>query len=188
MQWNRSITIGLAKNSCKFCQGHGMRVQYKIKQSPCSCVFRSVFRVCLRRFRECALSESYASTVSWDYYAAGGRRVVSRKKEEFMADFCLIAKRTLTDLESRVFRYYFLLGADWKLCVRQMKIDRGLFFHTVYRVEEKLGRAFVETEPYALYPLDEYFGPPIRRGPSTAYISDPVAEREALRVPMLMTA
>ena len=47
---------------------------------------------------------------SRDYYAAGGRRVVSRKKEEFMADFCLIAKRTLTDLKSRVFRYYFLLG------------------------------------------------------------------------------
>ena len=98
---------------------------------------------------------------SWDYYAAGGRRVVSRKKEEFMANFCLIAKRTLTDLKSLVFRYYFLLGADWKLCVGQMKIDRGLFFHTVYRVEEKLGRAFVEMEPNALYPLDEYFGPPI---------------------------
>jgi hypothetical protein len=69
-----------------------------------------------------------------------------------------------------------------------MKIDRGLFFHTVYRVEEKLGRAFVETEPYGLFPVDDYFGPPIRRGPSTAYIADPVAERNALRVPMLMSA
>src|SRR5947207_2025801 len=72
MQWNRSNTIGLAKNTCSFCHGHGMRVQYKIKQSPCGCVFRSVFRACLRRFRECAISESYASTVTWDYYAAGG--------------------------------------------------------------------------------------------------------------------
>lgn len=72
---------------------------------------------------------------------------------------------TLTDLETRVFRYSFLLGTDWKRCDRQMKIDRGLFFHTVYRVEETLGRAFVETEPYALYPLDEYCGPPIRQGP-----------------------
>jgi hypothetical protein len=165
-----------------------MRVQYKFKQSPCGCVFRSVFRVCLRRFRECAIAEKFASTVTWDYYAAGGHRVISRKKEEFKADFCLIAHRTLSELEDRVFRYYFLLGADWKLCVRQLKIDRGTFFHMVYRIEERLGRAFAETEPYALYPLDDYFGVPVRRGPTTVFLSDPAAEREALRVPMLLSA
>jgi hypothetical protein len=165
-----------------------MRLQYKVKQSPCGCVFRSVFRACLRRFRECAISESFASTVSWDYFAAGGRRVMSRKKEEYLADFCLIARRTLTPFEDRVLHYYYLLGADWKLCARQMKIDRGTFFHTIYRIEEKLGRAFVETEPYALFPLDDYFGTPIRKGPATAFIADPVAERNALRVPMLLSA
>ena len=188
MQWNRSNTIGLAKNSCSYCHGHGMRVQYKVKQSPCGCVFRSVFRACLRRFRECAISANYASTVTWDYYAAGGRRVMSRKKEEFMADFCLIANRTLNEMENRVLRFYFLLGADWKMCARRLQIDRGNFFHMVYRVEEKLGRAFAETEPYALFPLDDYFGGPIRRGQAKAFISDPVADREALRVPMLLSA
>jgi hypothetical protein len=165
-----------------------MRVQYKVRQTPCGCVFRSVFRTCLRRFRECAISESYASTVSWDYYASGGRRVMSRKKEEFMADFCLIAKRTLNDLESRVFRYHFLLGADWRLCTRQLKIDRGTFFHAIYRIEEKLGRAFAETEPYALFPLDDYFGGPVRQMPTRAFIADPRREREALRVPLLLSA
>jgi hypothetical protein len=38
-----------------------------------------------------------------------------------------------------------------------LNIDRGTFFHTVYRIEQKLGRAFRELEPYSLFPLDEYF-------------------------------
>ena len=105
-----------------------------------------------------------------------------------MADFCLIAERTLGELENRILRYYFLLGADWKLCSRRLNLDRGTFFHLVYRVEEKLGRAYAETEPYALFPLDDYFGGAMRPARATAYISDPVSEREALRVPMLLSA
>ena len=39
-----------------------------------------------------------------------------------------------------------------------LKMDRGTFFHAVYRIQQKLGRVFREVEPYALFPLDEYFG------------------------------
>jgi hypothetical protein len=70
----------------------------------------------------------------------------------------LIAKRTLDECEHRIFRYHLILGADWKLCCRQMKLDRGNFFHAVYRIQQKLGRAFAETQPYGIFPLDEYFG------------------------------
>ena len=56
-----------------------------------------------------------------------------------------------------MFRYHYLLGADWRLCCRQLAMDKGLFFHAVYRIEQKLGRIFRELEPYPLYPLDEYF-------------------------------
>ena len=42
--------------------------------------------------------------------------------------------------EDKIFRYHFLLGADWKLCARKLGIDRGNFFHAVYRIEQKLGR------------------------------------------------
>jgi hypothetical protein len=41
-------------------------------------------------------------------------------------------------------------------------MDRGNFFHSVYRIEQKLGRGFRELEPYALFPLDEYFNGPSR--------------------------
>lgn len=90
--------------------------------------------------------------------SGGSRRVLwSRKNEEFMADFTLIAKRTLSPEEYRIFRFHHLLGADWRLCCRRLNMDRGAFFHAVYRVEQKLGAAFRETEPYPLYPLSEYF-------------------------------
>ncbi|MBI4902711.1 MAG: hypothetical protein HY820_03700 [Acidobacteria bacterium] len=90
---------------------------------------------------------SNASTFRW-----------SRKDEEFVADFYLVSKRTLDPQEWDIFRYHFMLGADWRLCCRRLNINRGQFFHSIYRIEQKLGRNFKEIEPYALFPVDEYFG------------------------------
>ena len=87
----------------------------------------------------------------------------TRTSEDYMADFYLVARRFLTEDEFRVFRFHFLLGADWKLCCRRLNIDRGTFFHCVYRIEQKLGRAYREIRPYSLFPTDEYFGGTIRR-------------------------
>ncbi|MGH9627804.1 MAG: hypothetical protein ACRD7E_05630 [Bryobacteraceae bacterium] len=85
------------------------------------------------------------------------RATWGRKDEEYMADFCLVTKRTLTAEEYRIFKYHFLLGADWKLCCRKLKMDRGNFFHAIYRIQQKLGKTFRELEPYALYPVADYF-------------------------------
>ncbi len=101
-----------------------------------------------------------------------------------MADFCLISRRELDEVEHRLFRYYFMLGADWKLCARQLKMDRGALFHAIYRVEQTLGRAFAETEPYGLYPLDEYFGGMPGEEPVQAVKLPPLRTRKPLRVPM----
>ena len=76
--------------------------------------------------------------------------------------------------EHRVFKFHFLLGADWKLCCRRLNMDRGNFFHMVYRIEQRLGRVFRELEPYGLFPLDEYFNGRIqkeRRRPEVCMIS-----------------
>ncbi|MCW5976893.1 MAG: hypothetical protein KIT09_02390 [Bryobacteraceae bacterium] len=81
----------------------------------------------------------------------------SRKDEEFIADFTLVARRTLDEAEYRLFKFHFLLGADWRLCCHRLKMGRGNFFHAVYRIEQKLGRVFRELEPYSIYPIDEYF-------------------------------
>jgi hypothetical protein len=159
MQWSRSNTIGIAKNSCTFCAGNGTRLIRKGKEVPCHCVFRAIFRACYNRFRECVAKGAHAGTVTLELCnGREGRRTYSRKREEYMADFCLVSRRELDEFEYKVFRFHFLLGADWRLCCRQMRIDRGTFFHAVYRVEEKLGRRFAELRPYPLFPLDHYFG------------------------------
>jgi hypothetical protein len=85
-----------------------------------------------------------------------------------MADFCLVSRRALDEFEYRLFRYHYLLGADWQLCCRQLHMDRGDFFHAAYRIERKLGRVFVELEPYPLYPLADYFDAVVRQEPRAA--------------------
>ena len=186
MQWDRSTTIGLAKVSCAYCQGYGLRRIRKGKDVPCECVLRAIFRACYCRFRECVVNGAHTSTVTLEFCGgAEGRRTYSRKREEFMADFCLVSRRVLDDREHRIFRYHFLLGADWKLCCQRLRIDRGYFFHMVYRVQQKLGKAFAETEPYALFPLDEYFGGMIRTDVRRAVRSEMDREKPEPLAPLL---
>jgi hypothetical protein len=111
-----------------------------------------------------------------------------RKDEEYIADFCLVSRRTLDDFEYKLFRYHFLLGADWRLCSRRLGIQRGNFFHAVYRIEQKLGRVFRELTPYALYPLDEYFNGAVRMSAARAFAPHPQGPStvpEHLRFPVV---
>jgi hypothetical protein len=80
-----------------------------------------------------------------------------------MADFCLATRRSLSDNDYRIFKYTFLLGANWELACKRLNLDRGTYFHHVYRIQGILGRSFAEMRPYPLYPLDEYFGGHIRK-------------------------
>lgn len=169
MQWDRSKTVGLARVSCRFCHGYGLRLVRKGKEVPCHCVFRAIFRACYHRFRECASKATHTGTVSLEFCPGKeGRRTYSRKREEYIADFCLVSRRALDDLDYRIFRFHYLLGADWKLCCRKLGMDRGLFFHAVYRIQQKLGRTFAELEPFALFPLDEYFSGMVHRKTASA--------------------
>jgi len=103
------------------------------------------------------ISESYG----------GGRKLSwGRKDEEYAADFCLVSKRHLDEREYKVFSYFFLLGADWKACTARLGMDRGTFFHIVTRIQNRLGRVFLELKPYPLFPLDDYFNGSLRLEPS----------------------
>lgn len=166
MQWDRSKTIGLAKVSCSYCHGYGLRFARKGKEIPCQCVFRAIFRACYNRFQECVENGHHTSTVTLEFcHGAEGHRTYSRKREEFMADFCLVSERVLEDFEQKIFHYHYLLGADCTLCCRRLGVDRGTYYHFIYKIQEKLGRTFAELKPYALFPLDEYFSGMIRRQP-----------------------
>ena len=165
MEWTRSETLVLAMHNCAQCRGSGLRLGAKGALAPCNCVLRSIFRICYDRFLRCADQEKYVSRVSLEAHQGRSRPSTwGRKDEEYIADFCLVSRRVLKEIEYDIFRYHFLLGADWKLCTRKLRIDRGTFFHSVYRIEQKLGRVFRELQPYPLFPLDEYFHGPSRIG------------------------
>jgi hypothetical protein len=151
-------------------------------------VDRAVFRACLERFRTCVASLRYAQPVL-ERVGTGPKAhtCYARKNEEYMADFTLAAKRTLAPVEYALFRFHFLLGADWKLCSRRLGMDRGTFFHAVYRVEEKLGRVLATLQPYPLFPLADYFRGTVR---GTRAAAAPVIEipQHAPVVPPLAVA
>lgn len=163
MNRNQIDLTHLAFAACRTCGGKGVR---PIKRglgrgevAHCSCVLRGAFRACYTRFKQAFLRGRHRGPASYDR-THGGRNncgMWSRKEEEYMADFDLVARRHLDGVHYKVFRYYFLLGGDWKLCARKLGIDRGRLYHAVYRVEEKLGKAFAELQPYPLYPPREYF-------------------------------
>jgi hypothetical protein len=194
--WNRSETIAVAKEFCSQCQGSGLRSSTRGKggEAPCNCVLRTIFRSCYARFRLCLEQEKHMSRVRFEIIGGQERRPVwGRKDEEYIADFCLVSKRFLDEFEYKIFRFHFLLGADWRLCCRQLKMEKGVFFHAVYRIQQKLGRAFRELTPYPLFPLDQYFGAVVRKELSPAArnvlrMPPKESKRRPLRPPLLKVA
>lgn len=168
MEWTRSETLALAATSCSACHGFGILFGKRGGTNPCNCVLRAIFRACYQKFRTSVSKEKYMTRVTMSLTRGRERHFTwSRKDEEYIADFTLIARRILDDHEYSIFKYHFLLGADWKLCCRKLHMVRGTFFHMVYKIEQKLGRVFRELKPYGLYPLDEYFA-------STTRFTEPV--------------
>jgi hypothetical protein len=118
------------------------------------------------------------------------------KDEEFTADFCLVSQRTLTEREYRIFKYHYLLGANWKLCCFKLKMERGDFYHEVYRIEQKLGKTFRELKPHALFPVDEYFNSTGREAVAQSCIpfkveteqEEPTRSKRLLRFPVKRAA
>jgi len=158
MEWTRSETLALANMSCSTCHGLGLRPARGASEEPCACALRRVFRICLNRFRTAVEREKHLSQCTLSY--TGGKAHSfswGRKEEEYIADFMLMVQRLLTEEEFKIFRYRYLMGADFKLCVQRLKIERGDLFHALYRIESRLGRAFREMEPYGLFPIEQYF-------------------------------
>jgi hypothetical protein len=139
----------LADACCVRCSGTGVRLAWK-RGKDCQCAFRALFRACLRRYRACV---SYPDQQPYFSHKRGS----GFKSAEYAADFELTAKRALAGrIERDVFRLHMLLRGDWRLCCQKLRIDRGTFWHLVYRIEERLGRAFDAMAPYGLFPRD-YF-------------------------------
>lgn len=150
--------IALARNNCVHCMGRGAVLTRKMDVEPCRCVHREMFRACLNRYRYIRDKGCKISRVTLDSVGRGSKKSTwGRKYEEYLADFELVSRRNLDALEMEVLRLYHMGGHDFRACCRLTGLDKGNFFHHVYRIEERLGRVFHELKPYALYPVGQYF-------------------------------
>jgi len=148
--WTRAETIALAAPGCRTCYGVGLcRLRRPPTQVPCGCVLRRIFGACYRAYQQFS-----AAPEAWRLSCH--RANWSMIRAEYCADFVLISRRCLHGREWEIFRLHMLEEREYRECCRRLGLDRGLFFHAVYRIQQKLGRAYAETTPYSLYPVDEY--------------------------------
>jgi hypothetical protein len=80
-----------------------------------------------------------------------------RPHEEYRADFLLTAERALDGPARRIFDLYFVREWPWRSCSARCGMDRGSFWHVVYRIENRMGRALVER---GLWPITDYYSVP----------------------------
>lgn len=139
----------LAATLCAICHGSGRR-----RRSICPCVYRAIFRACLGRFRHCRVQ----ANASISRVILGRRAAFSRPNEEFAADFVLVARRELRPDQFRIFKLRFFERASDTRISAETGLAAGEVNHAIYRIQRVLGRAFAETRPCALFPIDAYFG------------------------------
>ena len=128
MEWNVSELYMLGAASCTNCNGSGIHRVNKGELVPCGCALRAVFRACHQRFR-ISLGRGHCRTASFERNPRGKthRNSWSRKEEEYIADFELVSRRHLDAFHYKIFRYHFLLGADWKLYGRRFGMNGAPF-------------------------------------------------------------
>ncbi len=155
---NRDLAI-LARLDCPHCGGLGYGEFKRRGMLPCECALRNIFRACYARFRHCVQDARSLSRVNFERAPTGrsNRGSWGLKREEYMADFEIVARRTLSAPRYRLFRYHHILGASVLMCARRIGLPSTATHHAVDRIESSLGRAFATLQPYPLYPLSDYF-------------------------------
>ena len=152
----RATALSLVKKGCTKCFGGVVLTYNGSKKHICGCVYRAVTRKVLKRYHDIA-DNPYSFNKCQFERSINGHFVAGYKNLEFSADVCLIAKRSLDAKDYFIFRSHMLDGNLWYNVAGKVGIDRGNFFHSVYRIEEVLGKIFLELKPYPLYPLGRYF-------------------------------
>lgn len=143
----------LSNSQCRQCRGVGLKANQR-----CTCVLRRIFAACHRQWRYLTRRSGAHPTRVTLGKTGGPINRVRMFENHFAVDFEIIARRTLSQADYQLFRWVYLLGADWKLLRRTLKtgMTESEFRHHCAWVEETLAHAFCETRPYALWPMDEY--------------------------------
>ena len=159
-QWTRADVLGLARTDCATCHGRGWF--FSTPGYACHCVTRAIFRQLMAEWRKVKDAEHLAQFRVEQIGQRGGktcrRGSWSMKRPEFVADLEILARRVLSLDEWLVWRAYHCSGAPYTWCCERFGLNKGVFFHLVYRIESRVGRAARELRPYALFPIADYYG------------------------------
>jgi len=153
--WPEEKLLMLARPACANCKGRGWAPAGDHAE-VCDCVYRAVCRSCLEAYKRA----SWRSVLVRSYAPHRGRAqwTWSRPLEEFRADVERLAAAALDETERTIWREYHVAGKEWREVAPRVGLERGNFYHAVYRIEKKLGRVFAELKPYPLWPWWEYTG------------------------------
>lgn len=134
----------MEKGTCSTCYGAGTRITDSAKL--CDCMYRAMFRVCMKHYRYVATEEATTPVCKHGEWTL--------PNSLFTADFDLVL-RLLEPAHRKLFRLYFELGLPYTTCMSRLGLSKGNFFHAVYRVELILGREF---HARGMFPLQRYLG------------------------------
>lgn len=145
-----SYLRSMAHKRCTRCRGVGHYASRGYTRGVCSCVYRHIFRNVLERYREMQFRPKAAIE-----RLRCGALVCGFKGAEYCADVECTAKRALEPRLFLVWRHHFICERPWHECLSVLSragypMDRGNFFHDVYRVQEQLGQVFEFLRPYRL--------------------------------------
>ncbi len=142
---NPGIALALCFQDCTRCCGIG-RYLGRNEWRRCPCVYRKVFDLVMAQVHR---RLGYA-----DYF-----RKQSFRQSEWLADVQLLAMRALAgnELNQTIYRLGCVEDRDFRVVCAKLGLSRGNYFHAVYRVKVSVGRAWLETKPYGVFPLDQYF-------------------------------
>jgi hypothetical protein len=155
---NPSVWMALSLEGCARCHSPGVYLKDRAKvETPCPCTDRGVFRAVLAAYKHYSISIGLSIRTNLSQFSTQhsrqGRRADGRRVEEWCADVWLTSKRNLTPHQWQILRRHHIRGEDWT----RFGISKGQLFHEKYCLEQKLGRVFRELQPFALYPIQEYF-------------------------------
>jgi hypothetical protein len=131
---------------------------------------REIFDVCHARYRGLrAYLRGHMAATDLDSPSAGYQwRPDRARAEEFVADFEMIAERTLRRPEWRgrrkLFRIYFLRGVEYQRAITLVGVSVGTFDYWSSEVKKACGREFHRA---GLFPPGNYFRVRGKSCPST---------------------
>ena len=140
---------------CMCCKGTGI-CQLKIRVIRiCNCVYRNIFNIAIN-----FLDNLNDKILGYSTFNVDGFATICMSIPEYLliyqADVDLAAKEVLTKNEYIVFKKFLLDGLPWNKVNKLVNLDRGNFFHSVYRIKIKVAKRLIEK---GIFPYSTYLQP-----------------------------